>query len=145
VTESIVRRVLLSSIFVVALVGCESARVRECTQLLDVKARLARDVHTHPDPKTPSETAQNWLDDGRKLQSERDALERLVFRDERLAIWASQLRDTLPIQSRLARRIGEAVGAGDAKTVAELQAEWDDRQKKIGAVTQDVDAYCNAR
>jgi hypothetical protein len=141
----IVRRIALLLSIAVSLVACESARTHECPQLLDVKARLARDVHTHPDPKTPAETAQNWFDDGKKLQSERDALERLVFHDERLAIWASKLRDTLPIQARLARRIGEAVNAGDWKSVAEMQTEWDGRQKAIAAVTQDADAYCNAR
>jgi len=125
-----------------SIAGCESARTRECPSLLDVKARLARDVRTYLDPKTPQETAQNWTDEAAKLQSERDALERLVYRDERLAIWASKWRDNIPIQARLARRIAEAVKNGDWKATAELQTEWDDRQRMLNGVGQDVEAYC---
>jgi hypothetical protein len=135
----------LPLLLLLAVAGCDSARVKECPQLLDVKARLTRDVHTYPDPKTQAETAQNWADDGAKLQKERDALERLTFHDERLAIWASKLRDTLPIQARLARRIADAMKAGDGKTIGDLQEEWDDRQKKIAGVGQDAEAYCSPK
>ncbi|GAC1363399.1 MAG: hypothetical protein NVSMB47_15180 [Polyangiales bacterium] len=125
------------------LAGCDRTRARECPTLTDVSARLARDVHSHPDPRTPEEVARNWSDDAGKLQSERDALERLTYRDERLAVWASTLRDTVPIQARVARRMCDAVRAGDPKLKAELQVEWDDRQKKIAAIVRDVEAYCH--
>lgn len=125
--------------------ACESTRAKDCAALQDVEARIARDTRTYPDPKTPSETAQNWTDEANKLQSERDALERLTFRDERVAVWAANWRDTFPIQARVARRMAEAVKAADWKTVTELQTDWDARQKKIAGVGQDLDAYCSAR
>jgi len=130
------------AIFGMVGMGCEKARTKECPALLDVKARLARDVRTYPDPKTPIETAQNWADEGAKYQSERDALERLTFADERLAIWASKWRDAFPLQARLARQMSAAVKAGDWKTIADLQATWDDRKKTIDGIGQDVEAYC---
>lgn len=136
------RTILLALAVSTTLLACDAARAKECPSLLDVRARLARDVHTYPDAKTPKETAQNWSDDANKLQSERDALERLQFHDERLALWASTWRDTIPIQARVARRISDAVRGGDWKTAGELQADWDDRQKKIAGIGQDVAAYC---
>ena len=113
--------------------------------LLDVDRRLARDVHTYPDAKTPKELAQNWDDDSKKLQAERDALEGLTFRDARLAAWARAWRDATPMHARIARHLAEALRAEDWTTVRALQHEWDAQQKELDGITEDVEAYCAAR
>jgi len=138
----IVSALLLVSATAAGSAACTSSRPKECGSLLDVDRRLARDVHTYPDAKAVHETAQNWADDAAKLQSERDALERLDYRDARLAQWASKWRDMLPIHARVARHLSEALLAADWAAAWALQHDWDDQQRKLDGVSQDVEAYC---
>lgn len=128
-----------------ALSGCRSSRARECQSLVDVDARLSRDVHTYPDAKTTTEQAQNWIDDSAKLQAEHDALERLTFHDERLSQWASAWRDALPMHARVARHLAEALRAEDWPTARDLQREWETRQRTLKGVAEDLEAYCATR
>jgi hypothetical protein len=110
--------------------------------LLDVDVRIHRDVQTFPDPKTRSERAQNWADQAKALEAERDGLERMSFRDEQLARWALRLADELPFHAQVARRLAEAIREEDWNSAAQLQATWDLREERISGIGEDARAYC---
>lgn len=133
-------------VLAVGHVGCRSSRKSdECRSFLDVDARLGNDSRTYADPKTPAETAQNWLDAAKALQAEHDALQHMVFHDENLALWGNRLRDELPFQARVARHLAAATRIGDAASVLALEAEWNDRRRRILAVVDEAKNYCGGR
>jgi hypothetical protein len=124
------------------LTGCSEPAAHECAALLDVDARLHREVQSHPDAKTTLETVANWRDTAKAVQAERDALARLSFHDPWLARWASRLREELPFHADVARSIAEAIHQGDWEARAELVVRWEERSARIDAVTGGVAAYC---
>lgn len=124
--------------------GCRSRTTRDCRSLLEVDARLRQDARTNEDPKTPSELAQNWNDEASVRQSEHDRLSGLAFGDPRVAAWADRWRIELPLESRTARHLADAIRAGDRQSAAALEDEWNAQEKKRLDEARELAAYCAA-